>query len=556
MKHIQQQHRRASWRRGQRGQIAPLVAIFAVVLLGATALSIDLSVSTHYKRSVQNVTDAAALAGAKQLPASPSGTDEANAVRSALDVVRNSYPWQASAGWETAALSAAGCGSSSPCSVTICSAGYPGASGCTETVGLGSTQPFTLTVNSPPKTSANGVYNGVPGYVEVVMHQATGGFFTAFVGGSDRDGAQSVAYHFAPNQPFPFALFSQTIVQSGNQGENIHGNVYADRNIQPQSSGLAGICAGDYTDASGTTQHGFVYLGYPQIDDGSAYPNKPSDPNEGQANNSKVGPNAQPLQTGVSCPVAGGFVGMTGSPGTTGCSLDIPGTTNAALRYDGADNACEANPPIQPPTVDSTYIPPYNNNQQFGCTGNSGLKSGSYQPGEYSCSNGAALTVDTSVTSLAPGIYEIDAQGGGGCDVLITAPKNTVTSLDNVTFYLKNGAQLCVNPSGGALITGSPYRVGNNAGNPYVVLSDGSPAPTPTITMNGKGGSGAGIWRVTGTIWLPTGTVNIYNKNALEDTGQIIIGSWNDTSGNHPNPTVTYSPANAPGQKEQLRLVQ
>src|SRR4029077_1080332 len=140
MNHRQSQHRRAAWRRGERGQMAPLVAIFAVVLLAATALAIDLSVSTHYKRALQNVTDAAALAGAKQLPVSPSGTDEANAVRSALDVVRNSYTWQASAGWETPALSAAGCGSSSPtCSVTICSTGYPGASGCTETVALGST---------------------------------------------------------------------------------------------------------------------------------------------------------------------------------------------------------------------------------------------------------------------------------------------------------------------------------------------------------------------------------------------------------------------------------
>jgi Flp pilus assembly protein TadG len=550
MKHKQQQHRRASWRRGERGQIAPLVAIFAVVLLGATALSIDLSVSTHYKRSLQNVTDAAALAGAKQLPGSPAGTDEANAVRSALDVVRNSYPWQASAGWETAALSAAACGSSSTCSVTICSAGYPGASGCTETVGLGSTQPFTLTVNSPPKTSAKAVYNGTLGYVEVVMHQATGGFFTAFVGGSDRDGAQSVAYHFAPNQPFPFALYSQTIVQSGNQGENIQGNMYAGRYVAPQSSGLAGICAGDYTDASGNTQHGLVYLGYPQIDDGSAYPNTPSDPNEGQANNSKVGSNAQPLEPGVSCPVAGGFVGMTGSPQATGCTLDIPGTTNAALTYDSADKACEANPPIQPPTVDSTYVPGSSSNQQFGCVGNSGVKNGSYQPGEYSCSNGTALTVDNP---LAQGVYEIDAQPKGGCDVLI---KDSVTSLTGVTFYLKNGAQLCVDPSGGVTITESPYQGGQNAGNPYVVLSDGSPAPAPTINMSGNGGSGIGIWRITGTIWLPTGTVNISNKNALEDTGQIIIGTWNDTSGNHPNPSVTYSPGNAPGQKEQLRLVQ
>jgi hypothetical protein len=49
--------------------------------------------------------------------------------------------------------------------------------------------------------------------IEVVMHQKSGAFFTGLFGSSlDQDGAQSVAYHFAANQPFPFALFSSTMI--------------------------------------------------------------------------------------------------------------------------------------------------------------------------------------------------------------------------------------------------------------------------------------------------------------------------------------------------------
>ena len=71
-----------------------IFAIFATVLLGAVAIATDLSVSTHYRRSVQNVTDAAALAGAKKLPITVTATDTSNAVQEALTLVHNSYPWQ------------------------------------------------------------------------------------------------------------------------------------------------------------------------------------------------------------------------------------------------------------------------------------------------------------------------------------------------------------------------------------------------------------------------------------------------------------------------------
>jgi hypothetical protein len=70
------------------------------------------------------------------------------------------------------------------------------------------------------------------------------------------------------------------------------------------------------------------------------------------------------------------------------------------------------------------------------------------------------------------------------------------------------------------------------------------------------GGSSSGTWAVNGVIWLPTGTVNIGNKDALVDNGQVIVNTWNDTSGFHPNPSVTYNASMVPPQNEVLQLAQ
>jgi len=282
-----------------------IFAIFATVLLGAVAIATDLSVSTHYRRSVQNVTDAAALAGAKKLPITVTATDTSNAVQEALTLVHNSYPWQLN-GSNTPAkmVNAAGCGGGTlQCSVTVCAGMTSTGPACTKgpQTSLNASQPYVLTVNAPPLTAlVNGTppavnYNGDSHRIEVVMRQTTGGFFNAFVGGNNQDAAQSIGYHFAANQPFPFALFSRTIIQSGNQGENIAGNVYADRYIYPQSNGQAGICAGP---AGGNP--GYIFLGYPQLDDGS-----PPYQNDGQSSLT----HGYPIQDNVTCPTSAGTVG-------------------------------------------------------------------------------------------------------------------------------------------------------------------------------------------------------------------------------------------------------
>ena len=55
-------------RRRERGQILPIVALALVVMLGISAFAIDVGYAYYAKRQLQSATDAAALAGAQDLP--------------------------------------------------------------------------------------------------------------------------------------------------------------------------------------------------------------------------------------------------------------------------------------------------------------------------------------------------------------------------------------------------------------------------------------------------------------------------------------------------------
>ena len=547
--------------------MVPLVGLFAIVLLGCTAIATDLSVSTHYKRNLQNATDAAALAGAKQLPVAVSAAAQVTATQTALAVLHNSFPWTEGGGTTPAALASSGC-SGLQCSVTLC-AGLTIA-GCT-TVPNGGNQPFSLTVNTPPKTALNTTYNSAdlsqdPNYyerVEVVMHQRSGGFFSGIFGvSSEIAGAQSVAWHLASGTAFPFALFSRTVVQDGNSPELIAGNVYAQRYLAPQGNGQAAICAGPDPNHNA----GYIVLGAPQAGD-SGYAN------DGQHGNPKVPPGADPIVDGFSpcSSIGAGQVGMSGNPvNSSGCASAFGGAlVGAVITFNSTDLACEANPALQVPNVMALpKIPNYTTTQcasspASGSTINPWVNAGAAPNSDavaFMCNgnNKPSLNITGSI-SLVPGIYMILPSGNAPCDVTIDG---TGPALNNVTIFLVNGAGICASPQSGVTITQTPY-CGTCSPGPatagdgvYDVLSDNS-GNNPSVTMNGVGGgSASGIWRMTGVIWLPTGTATINNKNALEDTGQILVNTWNDQSGNHLNPSVTYSGPNASPQKEQLKLVE
>jgi Flp pilus assembly protein TadG len=560
--------RRIARRRGERGQVVPLMALFAVVLLGCTAIATDLSVSTHYKRNLQNVTDAAALAGAKQLPVTASASKQESATETALKVLHNAFPWTLGGATTPAALATSGCnGAALQCSVNVC-AGLT-LSGCTN-VPPGSNEPFSITVNTPPKSALNAIFNRSdlsqdPNYyqrVEVIMHQQSGGFFSGVFGvGSEIAGAQSVAWHFASGTAFPFALFSRTVVQDGNSPELIAGNIYAARYVAPQGNGQAAVCA----EADPNGNPGFIVLGAPQAGD-SGYAN------DGQHGNPKVPPSSDPILDGVNCSSIGaGTVGMSANPGNNaGCAAGFGGALiGTAITFNGIDDACEATPALGVPAVAALpNIPGYSSTQcasnpPSGSTINPWANAAAAPNSDavaFQCNgnNKPSLNISGSI-ALTPGIYEILPSGNAPCDVTVDG---TGPSLTGVTFFLRNGAGICVNPPSGVTVYQTPY-CGTCSPGPatpgdgvYDVLSD-NVGNNPSITMNGSGGgSTSGIWHLTGVIWLPTGTATINNKNAIEDTGQILVNTWNDQSGNHQNPSVTYSGPNASPQQEELKLVE
>jgi Putative Flp pilus-assembly TadE/G-like len=541
--------------------MVPLMALFFVVLIGAMAIATDLSVSTHYKRSLQNVTDAAALAGARLLPAAPALADEDAATIEALTLVHNSFPWTPIGGGSL--IPTPDC-LGTQCSITVCGGMTSTVPSCTDTVNPPNGTQFVLTVNAPPLTAKVGTDNGKINDIEVVMHQKSGAFFTGLFGSSlDQDGAQSVAYHFAANQPFPFALFSSTVIGDGNSPEVIAGNVYASRYLSPQSGGKAAICAAPWVDGQGASHNGFIVIGAPQAPD-AGYAN------DGQSGNSAVGPKADPITLAQNCgtaslPLVGaGVVAMSGNPANgSDCQAAYPGNNGSAtVVYDSIDRACEANPAITPPSVAvPPNIPVYGPAQTY--CGHSGLVAGVYQPGEYKCSSGTSLTIDAQ---MKPGIYEIDAvdTSKSPCDVLMDGSTPSTLAVpagagapSGVTFYLKGGAAICSNPASTTTINQTAYNSGSNqpGDGRYAVLSDNVGSPSINMSTAG-GGSTSGTWSVAGVIWLPTGTVFISNKDALVDSGQVIVNTWNDKSGNHQNPSVSYNAGLAPPQHEVLQLAE
>lgn len=79
--------------RDKKGAMAPLVALSMTALLGVASLSVDVGVLYHNKSQLTNMADAAALAGARQLP------DNTTAARTAADRIANLNGLQASDQW-------------------------------------------------------------------------------------------------------------------------------------------------------------------------------------------------------------------------------------------------------------------------------------------------------------------------------------------------------------------------------------------------------------------------------------------------------------------------
>jgi hypothetical protein len=78
-------------RRGESGQILPLVALMFIVLIGLAALAIDVSNAYQARRTYRAFADAASLAGAQDLKRAVTTTDYDNARADAIQSIRQQF---------------------------------------------------------------------------------------------------------------------------------------------------------------------------------------------------------------------------------------------------------------------------------------------------------------------------------------------------------------------------------------------------------------------------------------------------------------------------------
>ena len=551
-------------RESQRGQAIPIIAIMAVPIFGFAALAVDLSINTHSKRNIQNVTDAAALAGASRLQASP--VTQANREQGAIDAFSVMY--------DRLGFSIGGGSSNAYFTSLVNTACGSSTTQCTVSLTVGN---YAMTVASPPTGSSHG-YNGssYTQYLETEVVQSSTNSLGKLVGQStSTETGHSIAYHSTPNQPYGFALWAQQYVQSGNAEEIITGNIYAAQYLDPQSSGQATVCA----------QGGGIVLGAPQ------------DPNEssGYATQATVTP-MPPSARSVT------FVNGTNGNGTLtcdqgpqggilsqtiaeGCS-NIPGVSLPSGSYVddssfsqtvpnnitlGSTLACVSNPALTTPSLNAPPLPSswasggnaFANAPTYTCSANNtGLAAnGYYQPGVYQC----PLTIDHP---LAPGMYVIEHKhGSSGNDVDLT---QSVTSsctaselsagytvcLDGVTFYAETNSQgdsPTIGVSSKVIVNQTPACSSPRASNWDCVYPIYSPIGVSTTVNVQKNGTD---WVVQGTIYDPSGTVSIGQNARMQITGQAIVQQWNDQSGFHPDPSITFNGSVVAPTAEQLRLVE
>lgn len=526
-------------RRRERGQVAPIAAIVSALLLGAAAIAVDLSLQTDHHLDLQNATDAAAMVAARDLGATNGGLanqkDRNQAAIDALRVVYDHMSWgTAGTTWATNAVGST-CGNGT--TGTDCHVIVPGA---------GSASNVSVEVDIPPRNARNTAYNesgtsGTPwGYAEVDINQTDRAGFGATVGfNQETNGAHSVGYHFPAGQPFGFALYSGTVVSGGNNGEVISGNVYAYRDIQPQSNGLAGFCAG--TDSNGNAGH--VVLGAPQS---GAFP--VPDPASGAPYQADVKPvDADVIKHVDACSTnPAKQVNQTAAIGSCGV-LNVQGV-NMTTTQDPRSQACMANPPVTPPNLQAPSL-----------TGNVVQEDGSALG-----NNQSVLTV---TTPLAAGMYYVKHNPNcspPSCTDIVIGPsaQNNCTGsyatsytvcLIGVTFWLDRGATIGVGNGIKALIS------------PYLPPNDTSLNPNDGLfSVYAPTGSSAGIYAtnngtvlaMTGTVYMPSGSMNVTQNAVLSITGQVVVQTWNVQSGNFTNPEINYDPRAVAHQREVLMLVE
>src|SRR5580700_3825196 len=214
-------------RASERGQVVILAALMAIVIIGASAIAVDVGVNTFSQRTFQNVTDAAALAGATDLGTQPTAAQQQQAIADApLTIQKNkNFP----AGWTGASVA------------TACGSGY-----C-ENVTYGN---YKFALSTPPQ-SARAANNATVHDFQVDLSLGVHNAFGTIIGSPTATiAAHSIAYHSGPPAPYSFTFFARTEAESGNQQETIYGDAFVGNAYAPQRVGMSGLCV--YEVAGGT----------------------------------------------------------------------------------------------------------------------------------------------------------------------------------------------------------------------------------------------------------------------------------------------------------------
>ena len=562
--------RRARHRR-QRGQMVPLAALMGLVILGSSALALDITVNTHQRRSVQNVVDAAALAGAQDLLEPNLSTNSSamlqQARQAAVATVLKSLHTQLGftipdPNYASQAVQQGNCSNSAgTCDV--------------DNVVYGS---YSVSVDTPPTTAdryGNAGYNGDSHYLEVTLRQVTRNSLGGIMGSpSSIEGGHAVAYHFGTGQTFGFALYTNTVVTDGNDTEIVKGNVYAYRNIDPSSQGKASFCAATLSDGT----QGNIVFGSPQYS--VTNPNLPSpDPANGAPYQYTISPNGNDpdvVQPTTDCShVNGGEVAQMGSDETGAsphCPGAVQGVTLGSASYMDIDpnspdrytHACVAVPPVQEPWFDGPVTGTGPSSPTCPVT----TLNGEYQPGYWRCTanNTPTLHIDKP---LAPGIYHIahNPNCTNTCaDVMIDQQSGNVAAdpsatgcpggtfnvwLCDVTFWLDSNATISI--ANGETVALTPYTPANGTGNDGrfpIYAPFGSSGQTVSISNTNT------FLAMSGTMYMPGGTFSVGQNSFVFIQGQAIVNEWDVQSGAHPNPDIQWDSSRMASLNEILRIVE
>ena len=513
-------------RSGERGQVVVITAMMATVIFGGMALSVDLSVHTYNQRTLQNVADSAALAGATDLGATPTSTQQQSAITDAVSALTNNL-----GGTWSGAASTSFTNSSSI-------AGYK------RTVTSGG---YTAKISTPPETAKSST-NATAGDVEVDLYNAVNNSFAGVLGvPTSTIGAHAVAYHSGPPSPYNYTFFAATEIDSGNQQESIQGDAYVGNGYSPQSQGKAGLCVYEIPEATNDNDS----------DSGSGQDNDIDD--QGHAVFASVAPSVGNDPTyhtnlptmATACPGSGGFNVETAQ--STGAYTNCPLGATAATDTNGIQ-CVMANPTVPTlalPTPTSTSL----------CSGGSATVTNATAAGIYKVAANCAVTVDFSSGDV--NCVDLILSSGATVSVNDKKGQNFMTSYDFSTgdsagySAIKNLSPLPTDVTAtcpGASTGTNPDPTGTHAGL-CIICQNYTATGTPVTLSNGSTGCCSDSLFV-GTVFLPGSEVSFRTNQAMEDVGQVYCQYWAVQSGNHPNPVVTYDSGDMAAQAEVLRLVE